>query len=80
MQAPAWVDVTDPATFVARYLATEPTDDRIWRVMAALRRGATVDAVHDATHIDHWFLRKLRGVVRFAEDELQGKTPNPTTR
>jgi carbamoyl-phosphate synthase large subunit len=77
-EAPAWVDVSDPAAFVARYLATEPTDDRIWRVMAALRRGATVDAVHDATHIDRWFLRKLRGVVRFAEDEIQGKTPNPT--
>jgi len=41
------------------------------------RCGATVDAVHDATHIDRWFLRKLRNVVRFAEDELQGKTPNP---
>jgi carbamoyl-phosphate synthase large subunit len=77
-EAPAWVDLGDPVAFVARYLASEPTDDRVWRVLAALRRGATVDAVHEATHIDRWFLRKLRGVVRFAEDELQGKTPNPT--
>jgi carbamoyl-phosphate synthase large subunit len=76
-EAPAWVDLGDPAAFVARYLAAEPTDDRIWRVLAALRRGATVDAVHAATHIDRWFLRKLRNVVQFAEDELQGKTPNP---
>ena len=76
-EAPAWVDLGDPAAFIARYLAAEPTDDRIWRVFAALRRGATVDAVHDATKIDRWFLRKLRNVVRFAEDELQGKTPNP---
>jgi carbamoyl-phosphate synthase large subunit len=76
-EAPAWVDLGDPAAFIARYLATEPTDDRIWRVLAALRRGATVDAVHEATKIDRWFLRKLRNVVRFAEDELQGKTPNP---
>jgi carbamoyl-phosphate synthase large subunit len=77
-EAPAWVDLGDPSAFVARYLAAEPTDDRVWRVLAALRRGASVDAVHDATHIDRWFLRKLQGVVRFAEDELQGKTPNPT--
>ena len=77
-EAPAWVGVTDPAAFIARFLATEPTDDRIWRVMAALRRGGTVDAVHDATHIDRWFLRKLRNVARFADDELKGKTPNPT--
>src|SRR5256714_14115695 len=77
-EAPAWVDLGDPAAFVARYLAAEPTDDRMWRVLAALRRGATVDAIHEATRIDRWFLRKLRNVVRFAADELQGKTPNPT--
>ena len=77
-ESPAWTGVTDPAAFIARYLATEPTDDRLWRVLAALRRGASVDAIHDATRIDRWFLRKLRNVVRFAEDELQGKTPNPT--
>ncbi len=77
-EAPAWVDVTDPAAFITRYLVTEPTDDRMWRVMAAFRRGATVDAVHEATRIDRWFLHKLRGVVRFAEDEMRGKTPNPT--
>ena len=77
-EAPAWTGIADPAVFVARYLAVEPTDDRMWRVLAALRRGATVDAVHDATHIDRWFLRKLRNIVRFAADELQGKTPNPT--
>jgi carbamoyl-phosphate synthase large subunit len=77
-EAPAWTGITDPDAFIERYLATEPTDDRIWRVLAALRRGATVDAVHDATRIDRWFLRKLRNVVRFAADELQGTTPNPT--
>src|SRR5438105_1527184 len=77
-EAPAWVDLGDPTAFIARYLDGEPTDDRVWRVLAALRRGASVDAVHAATRIDRWFLRKLRGIVRFAEDELQGRTPNPT--
>jgi len=77
-EAPAWTGVIDPAAFIDRYLATDPTDDRIWRVLAALRRGATVDAVHGATRIDRWFLRKLRNVVRFAADELHGRTPNPT--
>jgi carbamoyl-phosphate synthase large subunit len=77
-EAPAWTGISDPTAFIARYLAAEPTDDRVWRVIAALRRGATVDAIHDATRIDRWFLRKLRNVVRFAADELEGKTPNPT--
>ncbi|MEK7861945.1 MAG: carbamoyl-phosphate synthase large subunit, partial [Chloroflexota bacterium] len=76
-EAPAWVDVTDPAVFTERFLAGSATDDRLWRVFAALRRGATVDDVHDRTHIDRWFLRKIARVVRFAEDELQGKTPTP---
>src|SRR3977135_825347 len=28
--------------------------------------------------MDGWSLRKLASIVRFAEDELQGKTPTPT--
>ncbi|HET7699845.1 MAG TPA: carbamoyl-phosphate synthase large subunit [Candidatus Limnocylindria bacterium] len=76
-EAPAWVDVTDPTAFCDRFLTGSATDDRLWRVFAALRRGASVDDVHVRTHIDRWFLRKMARVVRFAEDELQGKTPTP---
>jgi carbamoyl-phosphate synthase large subunit len=76
-EAPAWVDVPDPKEFVDRFLSGSATDDRMWRVFAALRRGATVDDVHERTKIDRWFLRKMSGIVRFAEDELQGKTPTP---
>ena len=77
-EAPAWMDVADPEVFVARFLSGEPTDDRLWRLFAALRRGASVDAVHAATYIDRWFLRRMQKIVRFAEDELQGATPTPT--
>ncbi len=76
-EAPAWVDVTDPVEFSKRFLSPVATDDRLWRLFAALRRGASVDEVHAATHIDRWFLLKMAGIVRFAEDELQGKTPTP---
>src|SRR5881296_2426784 len=76
-EAPAWVEVTDPTAFIARFLTGSATDDRLWRVFAALRRGATVDDVHMETRIDRWFLRKMSSIVRFAEDELQGKTPTP---
>ena len=76
-EAPAWVDVTEPKVFVERFLSEVGTDDRLWRVFAALRRGATVDEVHDRTKIERWFLRKMAAIVRFAEDELQGKTPTP---
>ncbi len=76
-EAPAWVDVTDPARFVDDFLSAQPTDDRLWRLFAALRRGAPVDIIHERTRIDRWFLRKISRIVRFAEDDLQGRTPTP---
>src|SRR5437016_787021 len=76
-EAPAWVDVTDPARFVDEFLSAQPTDDRLWRLFAALRRGAPVDIIHERTRIDRWFLRKISRIVRFAEDDLQGRTPTP---
>jgi carbamoyl-phosphate synthase large subunit len=77
-EAPSWVDVPEPTQFLDRFLSSGATDDRLWRLFAALRRGASVDDVHQRTKIDRWFLRKLASIVRFAEDELQGKTPTPT--
>src|SRR5436309_8406630 len=72
-----WVDVVAPDTFVDRFLSGAPTDDRLWRLLAALRRGASVERIHERTHIDRWFLRKMAVLVRFAEGELQGRTPTP---
>ena len=77
-EAASWVEVAEPAPFLDRFLSAGATDDRLWRLFAALRRGATVEDVHQRTKIDRWFLRKLASIVRFAEDELQGKTPTPT--
>ena len=76
-EAPAWVDVTDPTRFVDEFLSGHPTDDRLWRLFAALRRGAQIELIHDRTRIDRWFLRKIARIVRFAEDDLQGRTPTP---
>ena len=76
-EAPAWVEVTDPTDFVDRFLTAQATDDRLWRLFAALRRGAQLELIHERTRIDRWFLRKMARIVRFAEDDLQGRTPTP---
>ena len=76
-EAPAWVEVNDPIDFTDRYLRGAPTDDRLWRLFAALRRGAPPELLHERTGIDTWFLRKIARIVRFAEEDLQGKTPTP---
>ncbi|TMF27121.1 MAG: carbamoyl-phosphate synthase large subunit [Chloroflexi bacterium] len=76
-EAPAWVDVVDPTEFTDRFLTGPATDDRLWRIFAALRRGASIELLRERTRIDAWFLRKIARIVRFAENDLQGKTPTP---
>ncbi len=40
-----------------------PTPDRIDLVLAAFERGIPVEAVHERTHIDPWFLRELSSLA-----------------
>ena len=48
----------------------EPTDNRIFVISKALRKGYTVDQIHELTKIDKWFLEKLHNIVSTA-DELE---------
>ncbi|MBI2773247.1 MAG: carbamoyl-phosphate synthase large subunit [Chloroflexi bacterium] len=75
-EASAWTEVPDPAAFVDRFLGMPPTDERLWRVFAALRRGADLERIHRATGIDRWFLERFRALVREAR-ALEGTTPTP---
>lgn len=45
----------------------EPTDQRIFVISKAYRKGYTVDQIHELTKIDPWFLHKLRNIVDTAE-------------
>ena len=76
-EAPEWQGQRDPHDHVERLLRSAPTDERLWRVFAAFRRGAEVERVNAATGIDRWFLERFRRIVHFAEAELSGKTPTP---
>ncbi|HEV3169004.1 MAG TPA: carbamoyl-phosphate synthase large subunit [Actinocrinis sp.] len=49
-------------------LAAVPTDGRINTVMQALRAGASVDELFDATAIDPWFLDQLALIGEIAEE------------
>lgn len=44
-----------------------PTDKRIYDVELALRLGASVDEVHEASGIDPWFIAELKALVEFRE-------------
>ncbi|MDE3086254.1 MAG: carbamoyl-phosphate synthase large subunit [Acidobacteriota bacterium] len=51
----------DDATLLA--MAARPTPERIFHLEAALRRGAAVDAVAEATGVDRWFLDQIDRIV-----------------
>ena len=40
-----------------------PTDKRMYDVELALRLGASIEQVHEASHIDPWFLAELAALV-----------------
>ena len=46
---------------------SEMTDERIFVVYAALKRGVTVDEVFNVTKIDRWFLNKFKNLIAYEE-------------
>jgi len=66
-----WKLGTDISTY-----PLEPTDLRLWAVMAALRRGIEPRAIHDKTKIDMWFLTKMLNIINMEKRLLsQPLTP-----
>ncbi len=45
----------------------EPTEDRIFYIAEALRRGWSVERLHEATRIDPWFLARIADMVAVQE-------------
>jgi carbamoyl-phosphate synthase large subunit len=46
-----------------RQALAEPTEQRIFAVADAIRRGISTEEIHQITHIDSWFLDKIAGLV-----------------
>lgn len=51
---------------------SEMTDERLFVVYQALKRGVSVDEIYNITKIDEWFLNKLKNLCDF-EAEIAGK-------
>ena len=49
-------------------------DMRIFTLFEALKAGYSVEALHDMTRIDEWFLRKLEGMKRLEDSLAEGLT------
>jgi carbamoyl-phosphate synthase large subunit len=57
-------------------LAT-PSSERHFQMYEALRKGATVDEVHDATHVKKWFIEQMKELVEEEEALLSMKGAVP---
>ena len=53
-----------------------PTDERLWAIMGALRRGIDPDAISRESHVDPWFIYAMRRIVE-AEDRLFSQRLTP---
>jgi carbamoyl-phosphate synthase large subunit len=56
-------------------LPLHPNDLRLWAVMAALRRGSSVECISEQTGIDPWFINKASNIVDM-EKRLLSETLN----
>ncbi len=60
----------------ARERPLEPTDERLWGLMAALRRNADIMDLARGSGVDPWFLHKLNNIVAM-EKRLLAETLTP---
>ena len=56
----------------------EPSDERMFVVYEALRRGVTVDEIHAITMIDEWFLNKLCKLIDMEKELAKGNVSKET--
>ncbi|NLE97729.1 MAG: carbamoyl-phosphate synthase large subunit, partial [Propionibacterium sp.] len=70
--------VSDPGDVDALLVEiARPHDGRLAKVMLALRAGATVEQIFDATKIDPWFLDQLVLILEVAEEVRAAPELNP---
>ena len=66
---------SDQSTETIRKRLHDCTDERIFVVYEALRRGITIDEIYEITRINPWFLDKLNNLVKMENILKAGLTP-----
>ncbi len=56
---------------------TTPSSERHFQMYEALRKGATVDEIHDITHVKKWFIEQMKELVEEEEALLSKKGAVP---
>ncbi|MHA1835671.1 MAG: carbamoyl-phosphate synthase (glutamine-hydrolyzing) large subunit [Candidatus Odinarchaeia archaeon] len=45
------------------YALSHPTDERLFDIVRAFKKGFTVDKIYELTKIDKWFLNKIKNII-----------------
>ncbi len=69
LNLPKFAELSDE---IIREKLSEITDERLFVVYQAIKRGIPVSEIHSVTKIDEWFLNKLKNLADF-ENEIAGK-------
>lgn len=67
------------ATEELEYEVSKPSDERLWALAEALRRGWTQERVYDLSRVDYWFLTKIQNLLT-VEREVAGLRPDMEER
>jgi len=60
-----FADTLDDNALITRIL--EQDDERIFLVASAIRRGISLDRIHELTNIDDWYLNKFKDIIELEE-------------
>ena len=60
---PSAIDGNDDDESALRQRLMVPSDRRMWALFRALDKGWTIEAIHELTKIDPWFLQQFREIV-----------------
>ena len=55
------------------HIATHATDERLFAVYELLKRGVSVEKMHQETMIDCWFLSKIRNLLNYERELAKGQ-------
>ncbi|MEM2984110.1 MAG: carbamoyl-phosphate synthase (glutamine-hydrolyzing) large subunit, partial [Candidatus Jordarchaeaceae archaeon] len=50
-----------------KYLLANPTDERIFKIVKALKKGVSIDEIYALSGVDRWFLYKIKNIIDMEE-------------
>ncbi len=76
MKAMRSLDVKQPKAIRPQWHLNPATDERLYALFEAFRKGMTVEELNKETKIHRWFLERVRGIVELETEIAKSNSPN----